>query len=108
MIMDIESKIMLGYLFAFIAGIFIGWYVTWFKYHQEEVKRQAVEAHIAHEKIMKPPRTEREKFIDLLQQLSNSDVDEYCIFYGDDVFAMNKSTNRPMESLSGVGKMQSP
>jgi len=90
--MDIESKIMLGFLFAFIAGIFIGWYVTWQKYHQEEEKRQAIAAHIAHEKIMTPPMTEREKFIDFLQQLNNSDVDEYRIVYGDDVFVMNPST----------------
>ncbi len=94
--MDIESKIMLGFLFAFIAGIFIGWYVTWQKYHQEEEKRQAVAAHIAHEKIMKPPMTEREKFFDLISQLNYIDVNEFRIVYGDDVFVMNPS-NKPTD-----------
>jgi hypothetical protein len=92
--MDIESKIMLGFLFAFIAGIFIGWYVTWQKYHQEEEKRQAVAAHIAHEKIMTPPMTEREKFFNLIKQLNNIDVNEFRIVYGDEVFVMNPS-NKP-------------
>lgn len=82
---------MLGFLFAFIAGIFIGWYVTWQKHHQEEEKRQAVAAHIAHEKIMTPPMTEREKFFDLISQLNDIDVKEFRIVYGDDVFVMTPS-----------------
>ena len=94
--MDIESKIMLGFLFAFIAGIFIGWYVTWQKYHQEEEKRQAVAAHIAREKIKKLPMTEREKFFDLINQLNDIDVKEFRIVYGDDVFVMNPS-NKPTD-----------
>lgn len=91
-IMDIESKIMLGFLFAFIAGIFIGWYVTWQKYHLEEEKRQAVEAHIAKERIKKLPMTEREKFFNLINQLNDIDVNEFRIVYGDDVFVKNPST----------------
>ena len=64
--MDIETKIALGFLFAFVIGLLIGWYVTWHKYHQEDEKRKAVERAINHEKIKTPPKTEWEEFIDIL------------------------------------------
>ena len=31
--MDIETKIALGFLFTFVAGLIIGWYATWQTYH---------------------------------------------------------------------------
>ena len=37
--MDIETKIALGFLFAFAAGIVIGWYATWQTYHQNKAIR---------------------------------------------------------------------
>lgn len=86
--MDIETKIALGFLICFVAGLFIGWYVTWDKYHQEEEKRKAVANAINHEKIKTPPKTEWEEFIDIIAKLNNTDVDEYRIVYGDDVFVM--------------------
>lgn len=86
--MDIETKIALGFLFCFVAGLFIGWLVTWQKYHQEEEKRKAITGYINHEKIKTPPKTEWEEFIDIIAKLNNTDVDEYCIVYGDDVFVM--------------------
>ena len=86
--MDIETKIALGFLICFVAGLFIGWYVTWDKYHQEEEKRKAVANAINHEKVRTPPKTEWEEFIDIIAKLNNTDVDEYRIVYGDDVFVM--------------------
>ena len=86
--MDIETKIALGFLICFVAGLFIGWYVTWDKYHQEEEKRKAVANAINHEKVRTPPKTEWEEFIDIIAKLNNTDVDEYRIVYGDNVFVM--------------------
>ena len=86
--MDIETKIALGFLICFVAGLIVGWYVTWQKYHQEEEKRKAVANAINHEKIKTPPKTEWEEFIDIIAKLNNTDVDEYRIVYGDDVFVM--------------------
>jgi hypothetical protein len=86
--MDIETKIALGFLICFVAGLFIGWYVTWQKYHQEEEKRKAVANAINHERIKTPPKTEWDEFIDIIAKLNNTDVDEYRIVYGDDVFVM--------------------
>jgi len=40
--MDIETKIALCFLICFVAGLLIGWYVTWQTYHQEDEKRKAV------------------------------------------------------------------
>ena len=86
--MDIETKIELGFLFTFVAGMLIGWYITWEKYHQEEEKRKAIKGYLDHEKIKAPPKTEWEEFIDIIAKLNNTDVDEYRIVYGDDVFVM--------------------
>ena len=86
--MDIETKIALGFLICFVVGLFIGWYVTWDKYLQEEEKRKSVANAINHEKIRTPPKTEWEEFIDIIAKLNNTDVDEYRIVYGDDVFVM--------------------
>lgn len=84
--MDIETIIALGFLFIFVAGILIGWYVTYQKFHQEEVKRKTIKDYINHVKIKTPPKTEKEEFIDLIAKLNNSFVDEYRIVYGGDVF----------------------
>ena len=92
--MDIETKIMLGFLFAFLSGLFIGWYVTWQKYHQEEEKRKAIKAHIAHEKIKTPPKTEWEEVIDVIAKLNNTNVDEYRIVYGETEFIMTPQTKQ--------------
>lgn len=89
--MDIETKIALGFLFAFVIGLLIGWYVTWRKYHQEDEKRKAVASAINHEKIKTPPKTEWEEFIDILSDLNKADVDEYRIVYDDCVYSMTSS-----------------
>lgn len=86
--MDIETKIQLGFLICFVAGLIVGWYATWQKYHQEEERRKAIKGYLAHEKIKTPPKTEWEEFIDIIAKLNNTDVDEYRIVYGDDVFVM--------------------
>lgn len=90
--MDIETNILLGFLLAFFAGLIVGWSATWQKYHQEEEKRKAVANAINHEKTKNPPKTEWEKFIDILSDLNNADVDEYRIVYGDTVYIMESST----------------
>ena len=66
--MDIESKIMLGFLFAFIAGIFIGWYVTWQAYRLEEEKRQANADYWKkkRKKAKRPPTMSRERIAEKL------------------------------------------
>ena len=89
--MDIETKIALGFLFTFVAGMLIGWYATWQKYHQEEEKRKAVANAIKHEKIMFSPKTELEEFFDVLSKLNLTGVDEYRIVYDDCVYSMTSS-----------------
>ena len=89
--MDIETKIALGFLFTFVAGLFIGWLVTWQKYHQEEEKRKAVENAINHEKVRTPPKTGWEVFVDVLSSLNKTGVDEYRIVYDDLVYTMTSS-----------------
>lgn len=39
--MDIETKIALGFLITFVAGLLIGWYVTWQTYHQDKKRHEA-------------------------------------------------------------------
>ena len=95
--MEIETKIALGFLICFVAGLILGWYVTWQKYHQEEEKRRAVANSIIHEKVKTPPKTEWEEFIDIIAKLNNTDVDEYRIVYGDDVFVMTSKMERKKE-----------
>lgn len=95
--MDIETKIALGFLFAFVAGLLIGWYVTWQKYHQEDEKRKAVANAINRERIKTPPKTEWEESIDIIAKLNNTDVDEYRIVYGDTVYIMESSTEPKTE-----------
>lgn len=96
--MDIETYIMLGCLICFAAGLLIGWYVTWQIYHLEEEKRKAVTGYINHEKAKAPPKTEWEEFIDILAKLNNTNVDEYRIVYGDDVFVMTPQIKPTEES----------
>ena len=98
--MDIETKIALGFLICFVAGLFIGWLVTWQKYNQEEEKRKAVENAINHEKVRTPPKTEWEEFIDIIAKLNNTDVDEYRIVYGDDVFVMTSKMEPKKEETA--------
>lgn len=95
--MDIETKIALGFLICFVAGLLIGCHVTWYKYHQEDEKRKAVANAINHEKTKTPPKTEWEKFIDILSNLNKADVDEYRIVYGDTVYIMESSTEPKTE-----------
>ena len=89
--MDIETKIALGFLFTFVAGLLIGWYVTWQKYHQEDEKRKAVANAINHERIKTPPKTEWEVFVDVLSRLNKTGADEYRIVYDDCVYSMTSS-----------------
>ena len=91
MTMNIETDIMLGCLICFVAGLLIGWYVTWQIYHQEDEKRKAVANAINREKIKTPPKTEWEEFIDILSDLNKADVDEYRIVYDDCVYSMTSS-----------------
>lgn len=98
--MDIETKIALGCLICFVAGLFIGWFATWQKYHQEEEKRKAIRGYIAHENIKTPPKTEWEEFIDIIAKLNNTDVDEYRIVYGDDVFVMTSQIKPTKEETT--------
>ena len=98
--MDIETKIALGFLICFVAGLFIGWLVTWQKYHQEEEKCKAVANAINHEKVRTPPKTEWEEFIDIIAKLNNTDVDEYRIVYGDDVFVMTSKMEPKKEETA--------
>lgn len=86
--MDIETKIALGFLFTFVAGLIVGWYATWQKYHQEDEKRKAVANAINHEKIKTPPKTKLEEFVDVLSRLNKTGADEYRIVYDDCVFSM--------------------
>jgi hypothetical protein len=95
--MDIETKIALGFLICFVAGLIMGWLVTWQKYHQEEEKRKAVENAINHERIKTPPKTEWDELVDVLSKLNKADVDEYRIVYGDTVFIMESSTEPKTE-----------
>lgn len=85
--MDIETKIALGFLIAFLAGLFIGWYVTCQKYEQEEEKRKAVANAINHERLKTPPNGRWEVFVDVLSKLNLPGVDEYRIVYDDCVYS---------------------
>ena len=95
--MEIETKIALGFLITFVAGLILGWYVTWQKYHQEDEKRKAVANAINHEKIKTPPKTEWEEFVDVLSRLNKTGVDEYRIVYDDCVYSMTSSEEPPTE-----------
>ena len=39
--MDIETKISLGFLITFVAGLIVGWYATWQSYHQDKKRHEA-------------------------------------------------------------------
>jgi hypothetical protein len=39
--MDIETKIALGFLICFVAGLIGGWYATWQTYHQDKKRQEA-------------------------------------------------------------------
>ena len=90
---------MLGCLICFVAGLLIGWYVTWQTYRLEEEKRKAITGYINHEKTKTPPKTEWEEFIDILSCLNKTDVDEYRIVYGDNLYVL-KPSNQPTEEDS--------
>ena len=100
MTMDIETYTMLGCLICFVAGLLIGWYVTWQAYRLEEEKRKAITGYINHEKIKTPPKTEWEEFIDILSDLNKADVDEYRIVYDDCVYSMTSSEEPKTEEES--------
>lgn len=89
--MDIETKIALGFLFTFVAGLIVGWYATWQKYHQEEEKRKAVENAINHERVRTPPKIGFDRFVEILANLNRTGVDEYRIVYDDCVYTMTSS-----------------
>lgn len=89
--MEIETKIALGFLFTFVAGLITGWYVTWQKYHQEEEKRRAVANAINHERVKTPPKTAFDRFVEILANLNKTGIDEYRIVYDDCVFIMTTS-----------------
>ena len=93
---DIETDFMLGCMICFVAGLLIGWYVTWQIYHQEDEKRKAVANAINREKIKASPKTKWDEFIDILSDLNKADVDEYRIVYGDNLYIL-KPSNQPTD-----------
>ena len=99
--MDIETKIALGFLFAFAAGIVIGWYATWQTYYQERKKHEAfkegLQLALDKKTILPPPPTRDAVLCKIIRDINLIPVDEYFIRYGGCVF-IKKPSNQPTET----------
>ena len=98
--MDIETKIALGFLFTFAAGIVIGWYATWQTYYQERKRHEAfkegLELALDKKTILPPPPTKDAVLCKIIRDLNLIPVDEYFIRYGGNAF-VKKPFNQPTE-----------
>lgn len=97
--MDLETKILICCLLLFVAGVLVGWYVTWTKYHQEEEKRKAVLAYKNSIRTMSPPPTH---LCNIIHELNDLRVDEYRILDGDKLFVFQHiNAPEPKENETG-------
>ena len=98
--MDIETKIALGFLFAFVAGLIAGWYATWQTYHQDkkrhEASKEGLQCTLDRKPILPPPPTREAVLNKIIKDLNLIPVDEYFISFGGNVF-IKKPSNQPTE-----------
>ena len=98
--MDIETKIALGFLICFVAGLILGWYATWQTYHQEKKRHEAFKEGLGfalnQKPILPPPPTKDAVLCKIIKDLNLIPADEYFIRYGGNVFVKkpsNETTN---------------
>lgn len=98
--MDIETKIALGFLICFVAGLLIGWYATWQTYHQEKKRHEAfkegLQFALDKKSVLPPPPTKDAVLCKIIRDLNLIPVDEYFIRFGGDMFIKTPS-NQPTE-----------
>ena len=98
--MDIETKIALGFMFTFVGGLLIGWYVTWQTYHQDKKRHEAfkegLQFALDKKSVLPPPPTRDAIMNKVIKDLNLIPADEYFIRYGGSVF-IKKPSNQPNE-----------
>ena len=98
--MDIETKIALGFLICFVAGLIVGWYATWQTYHQDKKRHEAfkegLQFALDKKSVLPPPPTKDAVLCKIIKDLNLIPVDEYFIRYGGNVF-IKKPSNQPTE-----------
>jgi len=104
MIMDLETKIMLGYWLCLIVGAFIGWLVTSQNYRAKERERKAfidgeASALLKEHKPLLPPPTYNQKVWKVINDLNRVPVDEYHVVAGGMIYE-----GRPIEEQEEIRK----
>jgi hypothetical protein len=98
--MDIETKIALGFLICFVAGLIGGWYAIWQTYHQDKKRQEAfnegLQFALDKKRTLPPPPTKDAVLCKIIRDLNLIPVDEYFIRFGGDMFIKTPS-NQPTE-----------
>ena len=102
--MDIETKIALGFLFTFVAGLIVGWYATWQTYHQDKKRHEAfnegLQFALDKKSVLPPPPTRDAIMIKVIKDLNLIQAEEYYIKYDGDLFIKKPSTEPKTEEES--------
>ena len=104
MIMELETKIMLGYWLCLFVGAIIGWYVTAQHYWQKEKERREFQegeasAFLKEHTTLPPPPTYLQKVWKVINDLNRVPVDEYHIVAGGMIYE-----GRPIEEQEDIKK----
>ena len=99
--MDIETKIALGFLFTFVAGLIVGWYATWQTYHQDKKRHEAFKEGLAFaldkKSVLPPPPTKDAIMNKVIKDLNLIQAEEYFIKFDGDLFIKKPSTEPKTE-----------
>ena len=99
--MDIETKIALGFLICFVAGLIVGWYATWQTYHQDKKRHEAfkegLQFALDKKSVLPPPPTRDAIMNKVIKDLNLIKAEEYFIKYDGDLFIKKPSTEPKTE-----------
>ena len=99
--MDIETKIALGFLLTFVAGLIVGWYATWQTYHQDKKRHEAfkegLQFALDKKSVLPPPPTRDAIMNKVIKDLNLIQAEEYYIKFDGDLFIKKPSTEPKTE-----------
>ena len=99
--MDIETKIALGFLICFVAGLIGGWYATWQTYHQDKKRQEAfnegLQFALDKKRTLPPPPTRDAIMNKVIKDLNLIQAEEYYIKFDGDLFIKKPSTEPKTE-----------
>ncbi len=88
LVVELANNILWLTILCLLAGMFVGWYITFTHYRQKEREREAVENYKQEERVKNPPKSDLDRLHDAMRVLDGI-TDYYFIKWEDTEWTYN-------------------